>query len=790
MTTASRGSIAAGQSLGDYRILEQIGRGGMGAVYRALQPGLEREVAIKVLPALAAADEEWRDRFRREARLVARLNHPHILTVYDYGEEDGLPYLVCELVEGGTLEGKLIETGQPLPLHEAVSLLAPVADALDYAHRHGVLHRDVKPSNVLLTSDGVPILADFGVARMLDSVSSLGGEGGGGTGTLTEPGLLQGTPAYMAPEHATGEPVGQPADIYALAVVAYQLLTGRVPFGGDTPLATLLAHVNAPLPAAGALNPAIPAAAEAALSRGLAKNANERFATAGALVAALEAAIAPAGVPAAATAEREGPATSAGTAALPRARGAGRRRAAVLAALGLTTVLAGGAMAVAAVWEVPAYQAWLSPIQRGGPGASTVVASPSPAPAVATPAPTLAPSATAAATASPQPTPPAPPPTADQAWADVTDDLDVTWGADWPKTIALIDAFRTQFPTHPAATQKLYAALVSYGELRVSQGARADGVAQLERARSLQPGRGEAPALLRALTPTPAPSGTRPPPSVTATRPAATAVPTVAPSVVPTQAPAAAPVQATAAPTRAPTLAPTVAPTEAPTTAPSATAAPTNTRPSSPPPTSTPAPTPIPAPGTVVLQDSFDDPARGVLPTTPSGTALRQYENGAYVMRRVDPVVGTTGAVLPGFYKDMTLAVDVHVEGEVQNRAVSASCRRVTIGTSFAEYEFRLYPSPGSADLRRRDAGEAGAIRVTYAQLAPLKQYPSITRGNGSNHVELTCAGDVIVVWVNGVNIISVRDATYREGALALSVIAESAVRADAAFENLAVIQR
>ena len=265
-------SLSPGTTLGSYLIVEQIGRGGMATVYKAYEELLTRHVAIKVLPEFFAEDQDYRTRFQVEAVAVAKLRHNNILTVFAYGEEAGVPYIVCEFVDGGTLAERL---DGAMPIEAAVQLLAPVASALDYAHSQGVLHRDIKPSNIMLLSDGTPVLTDFGLAKVI------GGD------TITVTGQVLGTPEYMAPELVSGDGAGPAADLYSLAVVAYQMLTGRVPFQGNTPGATLLAQVNAPLPAARELNPDLSIDVAVVLDRALAKAPEERYISASDFVAAL-----------------------------------------------------------------------------------------------------------------------------------------------------------------------------------------------------------------------------------------------------------------------------------------------------------------------------------------------------------------------------------------------------------------------------------------------------------------------------------------------------------------------
>ena len=267
-------NIREGMALGPYRVMERIGRGGMATVHRAYHPGLDRYVAIKVLPDFFAEDPEYRERFQQEARSVARLKHPNILEVFDFGYEGGLAYLVLELVEGGTLSDRV---GTPMDLRQSVHTLEQLAGALDHAHANGILHRDIKPSNILLHKDGTPVLADFGLARMAGSMRR-----------LTSSGTVMGTPEYMSPEQAADETIGPASDIYSFAVVAYEMLTGRVPFGADTPAAVLLSHVTKPMPATRELRGELSAHIEEVLRKALAKRPEDRFATAAAFVAALK----------------------------------------------------------------------------------------------------------------------------------------------------------------------------------------------------------------------------------------------------------------------------------------------------------------------------------------------------------------------------------------------------------------------------------------------------------------------------------------------------------------------
>jgi len=266
-------SVSEGTFVGPYRIEDRLGRGGMATVYRAHHPALDRYVAIKVLPDFFAEDESYRERFQLEAQSVARLRHPNILNAFDFGQDRGVPYLVMELIEGGTLADRI---GSPLELQQVVRLLRPIAGALDYAHAQGVLHRDIKPSNILIRSDGTPVLADFGLAKLADSVRK-----------LTATGVVFGTPEYMSPEQAVGEPLGPGTDQYSLSAVAYEMLTGHVPFQGDTPGAVLISHISRAIPATRELPGELSVHVDEALKRGMAKSPQDRYPTVGAFVAAL-----------------------------------------------------------------------------------------------------------------------------------------------------------------------------------------------------------------------------------------------------------------------------------------------------------------------------------------------------------------------------------------------------------------------------------------------------------------------------------------------------------------------
>jgi len=254
-----------GEYIGRYHVLEQLGEGGMATVFKAFDTRLDREVALKVILATRQQSPELLARFEREAKALAKLSHPNIVKVLDYGEHEGSPYLVMEYVSAGTL--KAIQ-GQPMPSAEAAALLAPIARALEYAHSRKIIHRDVKPSNILITESGQPMLSDFGIAKVLEA---------GQTWDLTGTGVGIGTPEYMAPEQGVGGPVDHRADIYALGIVLYQLVTGRTPFHGDTPMAVLLKQMNEPLPRPRNIVRGIPVDMERVIFKALAKRPEARF---------------------------------------------------------------------------------------------------------------------------------------------------------------------------------------------------------------------------------------------------------------------------------------------------------------------------------------------------------------------------------------------------------------------------------------------------------------------------------------------------------------------------------
>lgn len=268
-------SIPPGSSLGRYRVVDQLGRGGMATVFKCHDPNLDRYVAIKVLPSYYTEDPTFVGRFTQEAQTVARLNNPSILQIYDFGEDKGFSFIVTEMVAGGTLQDKL--TGDPMSVEQVLKYMKPLAEALDYAHAQGIVHRDLKPANVLLTEDERPILADFGLARMLESATR-----------FTQAHQALGTPEYMAPEQAMGADADHRSDLYAIGIMLYQMLLGRTPFRADTPAATLMAHVHRPLPLPTSINSDLNPRIEALLLKALAKEPDDRFQSAKDMIQALE----------------------------------------------------------------------------------------------------------------------------------------------------------------------------------------------------------------------------------------------------------------------------------------------------------------------------------------------------------------------------------------------------------------------------------------------------------------------------------------------------------------------
>jgi len=266
-----------GKQFGQYQIISQIGQGGMGSVYQARDTRLAREVAIKILPPDLARDGEFVQRFIREANTAAGLDHPNIIAIHNVGTQDNLHYIVMRLAQGETLN-ELIRQSGALSLARALKIVEQLADALNYAHQRQIIHRDIKPANIMVGDNDRVTLMDFGIAKPISS-------------KLTRAGTMIGTPEYMSPEQFTGALVDSRADLYALGIVAYEMLTGCLPFSGDTPLTVSHKQVNEPPPSLRQYNPQIPIEVEQVIMRCLAKRPQERYQSANELSQALRAAV-------------------------------------------------------------------------------------------------------------------------------------------------------------------------------------------------------------------------------------------------------------------------------------------------------------------------------------------------------------------------------------------------------------------------------------------------------------------------------------------------------------------
>ncbi|NPV84466.1 MAG: protein kinase [Anaerolineae bacterium] len=254
-----------GQNLGPFQLVGMLGMGGMAAVYKGYDQRLERYVAVKVLRPESLTSSDFIKRFEREAKALAQLNHPNIVKIFDYGESGGKPYLVMEYLSGGSLKER---SRRRLSYQEAVDVILPIARALSYAHRRNIVHRDIKPANILFSETDSPILTDFGIAKIV---------AGELASHLTSTGVGMGTPDYMAPEQGMGETVDHRADIYALGVVFYELVTGQKPFRADTPMAVMLKHISEPLPPPRQFAPDLPSEVERVICKALQKKPSDRY---------------------------------------------------------------------------------------------------------------------------------------------------------------------------------------------------------------------------------------------------------------------------------------------------------------------------------------------------------------------------------------------------------------------------------------------------------------------------------------------------------------------------------
>ena len=278
-------SFNIGENIGPYRIIEQLGQGGMATVYKAYHAALDRYVALKVLHMAFHEDQSFTARFQREARVVAKLEHPNIVPIYDYSEHESRPYLVMKFIEGDTLKARLSKG--PLTSEEIEQVVSSVGSALAYAHKQGILHRDIKPSNVLIASDGVMYLADFGLARIAQA----------GESTLSSDSIM-GTPQYISPEQAMGKKdLDEGTDLYSFGVMLYEMVVGQVPFSADTPFSIIHDHIYTPLPLPMHINPKVPEPVQRVLLKALAKERADRYASVEEMIKAFKSAWMEAGVP-------------------------------------------------------------------------------------------------------------------------------------------------------------------------------------------------------------------------------------------------------------------------------------------------------------------------------------------------------------------------------------------------------------------------------------------------------------------------------------------------------------
>jgi serine/threonine-protein kinase len=271
-----------GKTVGKYRIVAKLGRGGMAEVYKAYQPGLDRYVSIKVLHGHLVDDKDFIGRFEREALAVGKLRHSNIVQALDFDREGDMYFMAMEFIDGPTLKDEIKARrteGKPFTLKEITRIFIALCSAIDYAHARGMVHRDLKPANVMINQEGQVVLTDFGIARIM------------GATQYTQTGAMSGTPAYMSPEQGQGERGNERSDIYSLGVMLYELVTGVVPYDGDTPFAVIMKHISEPLPLPTKLSPDVPEGVERVILKAMSKNPEDRYQTAGELARALRDAI-------------------------------------------------------------------------------------------------------------------------------------------------------------------------------------------------------------------------------------------------------------------------------------------------------------------------------------------------------------------------------------------------------------------------------------------------------------------------------------------------------------------
>jgi serine/threonine-protein kinase len=363
-----------GKSLDRYALAEQIGQGGMSTVYRAVDGRTQQEAAVKVLSPTISSDKRFVRRFRREAGLLFRLRHPNIVPVTDYGEASGFVYLVMPFVQGDTLHDRMVQ--QRISVPDLAKWIGQVADGLQFAHDQGVIHRDIKPANVLISRTGNALLTDFGLARLVEGSASLTGS------------MLMGTPAYVSPEQGRGQKLDARSDQYALGVILYQIAAGRLPFEADTPMGTVLQHIQEPVPPIRGFNKNVSPALERVLVKALAKDPEDRFPSVAALNSAYQAALAGGD-----EAVRQPTQVITGARRPAASQVMARRRTGRSTGWAIVGVLAAVVLALAAVIAGPAH---FGSSPEGNPSAPSpevpVAALPSAAPAASpTPAPTAVP---------------------------------------------------------------------------------------------------------------------------------------------------------------------------------------------------------------------------------------------------------------------------------------------------------------------------------------------------------------------------------------------------------------